>query len=302
MTSIKVARPWDLPESQLTHEPDFWNRRRFLQAAGLAAVGGGLLARSLLPNRVLAVAHASPGPGIDVPRAKAFSHFVEFSQWSAETPGLAMALDTDSWPVTISGLVEKPRVIEAGELRELMTLEERAYRFRCVEGWAMVVPWIGFPLKRLISLVQPKSSARYVRFSSFHDPRIAPSQRQQDWHRWPYSEAISLAEAVHDLAFLVTGVYGRSLPKAQGAPLRLVLPWKYAMKSIKSITRIEFVQDRPETFWGSACAERYDFDCNVQPVAGSDPLQADEILIGSGQRRPTLPYNGYGEMVASLYR
>jgi sulfoxide reductase catalytic subunit YedY len=199
-------------------------------------------------------------------------------------------------------LVEKPHVFDIDDLVRALPLEERLYRFRCVEAWAMAVPWTGLPLRALIEKLQPLSSARFVRFVSFMNPDIAPNQSRA-YGPWPYTEGLTMGEAMNELALLATGIYGRPLPKQHGAPLRLVVPWKYGFKSIKSIVKIEFTAEQPRTFWNNNRPKEYDFVANVRPdIPHPRWSQATERLIDTGQRRPTLPYNGYGEWVADLYK
>jgi sulfoxide reductase catalytic subunit YedY len=182
-----------------------------------------------------------------------------------------------------------------------MQLEERIYRLRCVEAWAMTVPWTGFPMAELVKLAQPTSDARYVRMETFQDKAVAPGQRQF-WYPWPYVEGLTLAEATNELAFLVTGLYGKPLPKQNGAPLRLAVPWKYGFKSIKSIVRFTFTDERPVNFWQELQASEYGFWANVNPeVPHPRWSQATERLVGSDERVPTRLFNGYGEDVAHLY-
>lgn len=305
MTHIKVKKPWELPESHATVETSYWSRRRFLKSTagfcGGALISGfagkALAGDSESRQAALAAKLSGTGPGPVHPH-----NFVEFSQWSAEVAELARALDTRAWPIQVGGLVEKPLYCEAEELIASMRLEERVYRFRCVEGWAMVVPWTGFPLRSLLERVQPLSSARFLRFDSFYLPAVAPAQSESDWHGWPYSEALTLPEAAHDLSFVATGAYGRALLPEQGAPLRLVVPWKYATKSLKAVTRIEFTKHQPEAFWQTMHPGQVDFHCNVNPadwVAGWP--QHQEMMIGTGEWRATELLNGYGEAVGGLY-
>lgn len=304
MANIKIKKPWELAESQATHERAFWSRRKFLQSMGM---GGMALGSGMTSGAVLIPGRQHPTQGvvstITPPDSLASHHnFVEFSQWSGEIPRLAQSLDTQSWPITIDGLVERPITLEAAELSRLMQREQRTCRFRCIEGWAMVVPWSGFPLNKLIALVQPQSQARYIRFDSFYEPQLAPAQQLNDWHVWPYTEVLSMSEAMHDLTFMATGAYGKDLPKEQGAPLRLVVPWKYAIKSIKSVTRIQFTDQRPKTFWEIAQPGQCNFNCNVGQDYPNSPIAQDrEILLGTENWQPTQLYNGYGEEVASLY-
>ena len=307
MTHIKIKKPWDLTESQVTSEQAFWSRRKFLQAVGISGVGSTTLANGILDGKTFTKMDGNFLQGTEpvmtsLNELSGFHNFIEFSHWNAEVLELAQFLDTSSWPVTISGLIENPVTVEAGDLIKMMQLQQRIYRFRCIEGWSMVLPWLGFPLKRLIELAQPKSEARYVRFKSFYKPDIAPGQQHDDWHVWPYTEGLSIEEAKHDLSFIATGVYGKELPKKQGAPLRLVVPWKYGIKSIKSITSIEFVNTRPQTFWEVARPGECDFNCNVDPNNPNSKLdQQKEISIDTGDWKPTELYNGYAKQVSSLY-
>jgi sulfoxide reductase catalytic subunit YedY len=204
--------------------------------------------------------------------------------------------------MTIDGLVEKPFQISIEDLVRQMPVEERLYRLRCVEAWAMAVPWTGFPLKSLVDLAKPLSGARYVRLQTFQNPRVAPGQRQT-WYPWPYSEGLTIEEATNDLALMVTGVYGKPLPNQMGAPIRLAVPWKYGFKSIKSVDRITFSAERPKSFWEALQAEEYGFWANVNPEKPHPRWsQARERMLGTDEMRPTLLFNGYGEFVADLYK
>ena len=307
MKHIKIKKPWDLTESQVTSEQAFWSRRKFLQSLSISGIGSSALANGMFGEKTFAKMDGNFLQGTEPVMTSSneftgFHNFVEFSQWNAEVLQLAQSLDTSSWPVTISGMIENPMTVEAGELTKMMQLQQRIYRFRCIEGWSMVVPWSGFPLKRLIELAQPNNKARYVRFVSFYKPDIAPGQHQDDWYVWPYTEALSIEEANHDLSFIATGVYGKELPKEQGAPFRLIVPWKYAIKSIKSITSIEFIDKRPETFWEVARPGECDFNCNVDPNDPNSKFdQKREISIDTGDWQPTELYNGYAKQVSSLY-
>lgn len=307
MAYIKNKKSWELPEAEATNEQAFWSRRKFLQTMGIGSVGGAAFANGLLTGQVSTHIHKASleeSRPIITPQNNVTAHhnFVEFSQWNGEVNQLAQSLDTSSWPIKITGMIARPMTLEAGELINMMKLEQRVYRFRCIEGWAMVVPWSGFPLNRLLEVVQPERSARYVRFDSFYAPTIAPGQQQDDWHVWPYTEALSIEEASHELSFVATGAYGQNLPKEQGAPLRLVVPWKYALKSIKSITRIEFTDKRPRTFWELARSGECDFNCIVDPDDPHSKLsQQREILIDTGDCQSTQFCNGYAQQVSSLY-
>jgi sulfoxide reductase catalytic subunit YedY len=199
-------------------------------------------------------------------------------------------------------MVEKPMEIGVDELIRKMTLEERLYRFRCVEAWSMAVPWTGFTVKSLVAFAKPLSGAKYVKFETFMNPKVAPGQSQR-WYPWPYTEGLTIAEANNDLPLMVTGIYGKPIPTQHGAPLRLITPWKYGFKSVKSISKISFVAERPKTFWEGLQASEYGFWANVNPeVAHPRWSQATEQVLGSRERRPTLLFNGYGEQVAGLYK
>jgi sulfoxide reductase catalytic subunit YedY len=209
--------------------------------------------------------------------------------------------EPDPWTVEITGLVARPRTFDLDDLHRQFPLEERIYRHRCVEAWAMVVPWTGFPLAELIRKVEPLPDARYVRFVSFHRPDQARGQRARG-QPWPYTEALSLAEATNELSFLAVGMYGHSLLKQNGAPVRLVVPWKYGFKSAKSLVRIELTADQPATFWNTLAPHEYGFEANVDPeVPHPRWSQRQERMLGTREIRPTVLYNGYGEWVASLY-
>jgi sulfoxide reductase catalytic subunit YedY len=213
----------------------------------------------------------------------------------------AQKLPIRPWTVTIDGMVEKPMQLGIDDLLKRVQLEERLYRHRCVEAWSMAVPWTGFPLKALVDLAQPLASAKYLRMETFHDAKVAPGQKQF-WYPWPYTEGVTMAEATNELAFLVTGMYGKPVPRQNGAPLRLALPWKYGFKSVKSIVKFNFTDKRPVTFWEKLQESEYGFWANVNPeVPHPRWSQASERVLGSDERRPTLLFNGYGDYVAGLY-
>lgn len=304
MAHIKRTQPWEVPASRITGEREYWSRRRFLRDVGIGSLGGAAALGGLVTteadaaNRDGRASRATPSRTAN--RFDQPANFIEFSQWNAEVPELARRLSTANWSVSVGGHVEHPMNLAVGELIELMGEEERAYRFRCIEGWAMIVPWSGFPLRKLVERVRPTAAARHVRFVGFHDPDVAPGQRSE-MYPWPYTEVLTLDEAAHELSFIATGVYGQDLPNAHGAPLRLVVPWKYATKSLKSVTRIEFIGHRPESFWQMARPDIIGQDCNVDPndrIAGIS--QAEEIVIGTGEWQATQPFNGYADLVAGL--
>lgn len=310
---MKIIRRkgWELRDSCATDEGLFLNRRALI--AGGAALGaalplGGLsaqTARTADPSARFYPARRNDRFALDRPltpeeTSTRYNNFYEFGShkqiWHE-----ARKLVTRPWTVRIDGLVAKPRTIGIDDLIAQFPLEERLYRLRCVEAWAMAVPWTGFPLAALIKSVEPMGNAKYVRFETFHDAKMASGQRQS-WYPWPYVEAITMAEAMNDLTLMVTGAYGKPLPNQMGAPLRLALPWKYGFKSIKSITRISFTETRPKSFWEQTAPREYGFWANVNPeVPHPRWSQASEEMIGTGERRPTQIYNGYGEFVASLY-
>jgi sulfoxide reductase catalytic subunit YedY len=240
-------------------------------------------------------------PVTDENYAASYNNFYEFTTLKGSVYKKASRLTTFPWQVTVTGLVSKPCVFDIDELVRAMPLEERLYRFRCVEAWAMAVPWTGFTLQALIRRVQPLSAAKYVRFVSFFNPVDAPNQ-SSSYGPWPYTEGLTMSEATNELTLLASGIYGHPLPKQHGAPLRLVVPWKYGFKSIKSITTIEFTAEQPPTFWNSLRPHEYDFFANVDPNAPHPRWsQATERLIDTGERRQTLRYNGYEDWVAGLY-
>jgi methionine sulfoxide reductase catalytic subunit len=312
MNVIK-RRGWELRESEATPEHVFLRRRDFLAGAAVAAIAAG-------PGAALAQRIADlPDPTGDLYPAKrndrfvldrplteeslnvTYNNFYEFGS-SKTIAKAAQSLKLRPWNVRIDGLVEKPFEIGFDDLARKMPLEERLYRVRCVEGWAMAVPWSGFPMAKLVELAKPLGSAKYVRMETFMDPASASGQRAS-WYPWPYVEGVTIAEAGNDLAFLVTGAYGKPVAKSMGAPLRLALPWKYGFKSIKSIVRFSFVEERPKSFWEGLQASEYGFWANVNPeVPHPRWSQATEELLGTNERRPTLLFNGYGEYVADLYK
>jgi sulfoxide reductase catalytic subunit YedY len=294
---------WRLPDKDATPEAVFWSRREALALTAFAGLSA--LAR---PQRSEAAAEYPPLSGrfgLSQPLtaekyATSYNNYYEFDSGRARAPEVG-SFKTKPWRVLIDGLVEKAQSFDLDDLLCKVTLEERLYRHRCVEGWAMAVPWIGFPLKELVDLARPLGSAKYLRLESFMDPEKAPGQKQF-WYPWPYVEALTIAEADNELSFLVTGAYGKALSAQNGAPLRLATPWKYGFKSIKSIVRFSFTEDRPITFWERQQPQEYGFWANVNPdVSHPRWSQAWERLLGTDERRPTKIWNGYGDYVASIY-
>lgn len=314
---LRIPKPWELPERAATPESIYRERRRFLRNAALAA-GAGLLAPA--PVFRAAVEQAEPGyRPLEAPRSPRFNHvegrpiapeaiaahvnnFYEFTLDKERVDELAARFRSRPWEVEVKGLVEKPFKFDVDDLLKRFSLEERVYRHRCVEAWSVVVPWVGFPLKQFVEWCRPTAKAKFLRMVSFYRPAEAPGQREMIWYPWPYYEGLRLDEATNELALLVVGSYGHILPNQNGAPLRVILPWKYGYKSIKSITRFEFTEKQPKTFWSDLVPHEYDFTSNVNPnVPHPRWSQATENELTLGRRIPTLLYNGYGEFVAHLY-
>jgi sulfoxide reductase catalytic subunit YedY len=315
---IKRRRGWELPERAATPEHVFHQRRRLIK--GIAA-GPILLAGTSALGRVAIADDADAAPDdpsaglypvtrnqrytLDRPLSDerlvaTYNNFYEFGShkqiWQA-----AQSLPLRPWTVTLDGMVEREQVLDIDDLLARMPLEERLYRHRCVEAWSMAVPWSGFALAALVDLARPLGSARYVRMETFLDPDTAPGQRQF-WYPWPYVDGLSMAEATHELAFIATGLYGKPIPKQNGAPLRLAVPWKYGFKSIKSVVRLTFTDERPVSFWEEIQASEYGFWANVNPeVPHPRWSQAKETPLGSSEKVPTQLFNGYAEFVAELY-
>lgn len=305
---------WELPEALATPEAVFLSRRALLGGAAgiaaLAAVPGRGLAQRVAdlpdPTRDLYPVRRNEAFTLDRPVTdeainNAYNNFYEFGS-SKTVARAAQALRLRPWTVKIDGMVETPMELGIDDLVRRMPLEERLYRHRCVEAWSMAIPWSGFPLAKLVALARPLSSATHVEMQTFLDSTVASGQRQT-WYPWPYTEGLTLAEATNDLAFLVTGAYGKPVSKQMGAPLRLAVPWKYGFKSIKSIVRFHFTDKRPRSFWEALQPAEYGFWANVNPkVPHPRWSQESEEDIGTKERRPTLLFNGYGEHVAHLYK
>ncbi len=291
-------RGWELPDRAATPEHLVLGRRTLLAAAGLAGIGlpGAAYAQGAPRN-----AKYDPGREVTPERdATTYNNFYEFGT-DKSISRAAQRLPVAPWTIEIDGLVTTPKTIGFDDLMKQVQLEERVYRHRCVEGWAMTVPWTGFPLRDFVRLADPASAAKYVVFTTLADPKTMPGLRSSQFE-WPYVEGVTMAEAMNDLPFLATGLYGKTIPKQNGAPIRLVLPWKYGFKSVKSIVKVTFTDKRPTTFWEGIQPEEYGFWANVNPAVPHPRWsQATERLIGNDQRVPTLIYNGYGEQVAGLY-
>ncbi|MBK5957203.1 mononuclear molybdenum enzyme YedY [Rhodoplanes elegans] len=316
MPAILHRPAWALPDSAATPEAIALRLDRRALLAGAGVIAATALAPDIaLAQRVGDVPDPSAGlypakrneaftldrPVTDEQANLNYNNFYEFNM-SKSVARQAQALKTRPWTIAIDGMVEKPFEIGIDDLLKQVTLEERLYRHRCVEAWSMAIPWTGFPLAKLVALAKPLGSAKYVRMETFKDPSIAPGQRQT-WYPWPYVEGLTIAEAGNDLAFLVTGAYGKPVAKQMGAPLRLAVPWKYGFKSIKSIVRFTFTDKQPKSYWEALQASEYGFWANVNPeVPHPRWSQAFERVLGTDERRPTLLFNGYAEQVAGLYK
>jgi sulfoxide reductase catalytic subunit YedY len=306
-------RGWEIPESSATPEHVFFDRRAFLAAT--AATTAALSPALAMAQRVADI----PDPSVALYPAKRAEKFVldrditpekiniNYNNFYEYNPTKNVARDAQQlrirpWMVKIDGMVETPQQIAIDDLLKAMPLEERLYRHRCVEAWGMTIPWSGFALAELVKFAKPLGSAKYLRMETFMDPSMAPGQRSPIYP-WPYIEGLTMAEATNELAFMVTGSYGKPVAKQMGAPLRLAVPWKYGFKSIKSIVRFTFTDQRPKGLWEALQASEYGFWANVNPqVAHPRWSQATEEIIGTGERRPTLLFNGYGEYVADMYK
>jgi len=296
---------------EITSESNFLSRRQFLRDAGVA-LGGGMAA-TMLPETAFgepAELETVAGPYSTDETANSwqdittYNNFYEFGTGKEDPYQNAQEFRPRPWTVRVSGECARPGDYSYEDIVAPHTLEDRVYRHRCVEAWSMVVPWVGFPLGDLLKRFEPGGNAKFVRFKTLYDPQQMPGQRRAVL-RWPYVEGLTMAEAMHPLTLMVVGVYGRELPNQNGAPLRLVIPWKYGFKGIKSIVEIEFVERQPQTSWAIAAPREYGFYANVNPEVDHPRWsQASERRIGAGlfaARQPTLMFNGYAEEVASLY-
>jgi len=296
-----------IPASEITPESVYLDRRRFLRLGAAGALGSLLPVGAAGCERPAEAAgsHAEPQQS-DKPTSyediTTYNNFYEFGLDKGDPARNAHTLRPRPWSVAIEGLVEKPGAYSLEDVVKPAQLEDRVYRLRCVEGWSMVIPWRGFPLADLVRRVQPQPRAKFVEFQTLLDPEQMPGQRSRVLE-WPYVEGLRLDEALHPLTLLATGLYGRDLPNQNGAPLRLVVPWKYGFKSIKSIVKLRFVERQPVSSWERANPREYGFYSNVNPgVDHPRWSQENERRIGELRRRETLLFNGYGEQVAQLYR
>jgi methionine sulfoxide reductase catalytic subunit len=314
-----MKTPSDPPSSEITPESVYFNRRNFIKAGVLAAttIATGWVYRKLnAPSNKavntakidVAAAAAPASSGFTVNEAKtafeSITHYNNFYEFSTNKDAVAEAAEnfkTIGWKIEIGGLVNKPRIFDLDDILKIAKAEERVYRMRCVEGWSMVIPWDGYSLSKLLQRVEPLSSAKYVAMQTLLDPQRMPGQKTSVLS-WPYVEGLRMDEAMHPLAILASGIYGRALPPQDGAPLRLVVPWKYGFKGVKSIVKITLVEDQPPTTWSAQAPNEYGFYANVNPhVDHPRWSQATEQRIGESGRRKTLMFNGYEEQVGKLY-
>jgi len=315
---IRIRRGWEIPEARASPEPVVMARRSLLGAsAGLLAGTGAAQAQWLNPSRLFqspvkeqrrkplaAPRSARYVAGRDITEeihATTYNNYYEFGT-SKSIVASAQALVLEPWTVRIEGMVANPRTFGLEDLLKQVTLEERVYRFRCVEAWAMTVPWVGFPMADLLRIAEPQAGAKYIVFSTLADEKIMPGIRD-GFYPFPYAEGLTLAEAANELSFMTVGMYGKTLPPQNGAPFRFITPWKYGFKQPKSIVKISFTDKRPVGFWEALQAQEYGFWANVNPAVPHPRWsQARERLLGTGDMVPTQIWNGYGEFVADLYR
>ncbi len=312
---------YELPASEITPEHVYLSRRKFMVGIGSAAALGALAlsacgappaareqeegqaasSEDAMPAQASAETDELGDPLNKYEEITNYNNYFEFTTDKRKVARMAKDFPTEPWTVTVGGLVNNPRTFDVDDLRRLFGEEERIYRLRCVEAWSMVIPWLGFPLHKLLAEVDPQSKAKYVRFEAIYAPDKMPGQKG-GWYKWPYVEGLRLDEAMNDLAILATGLYGKPLPPQSGGPLRLVVPWKYGFKSIKAIVKIDLVEEQPTSLWMAAAPNEYGFYANVNPdVDHPRWSQATERRIGEFGRRKTLPFNGYAEQVAHLY-
>ena len=316
-----------IPSSDITPEETYLSRRRFIRrfvTASAATLVSASCQRLLAESSPLNPGTTTTLTPLPVPTEEAFAlvnaydemgnpvtdykditsytNFYEFSTDKSSPTKLAENFPTDPWQVKIGGFVNNPLTLDSDDIRQLFSQQERVYRMRCVEGWSMVIPWNGFPLHELIKLVEPTSEAKFVRFETVLNPQKMPGQ-MSGMFPWPYKEGLRMDEAMHDLTLLATGIYGKALSPQNGAPIRLVVPWKYGFKSIKSIVKIDFVDEMPRSLWMASSPSEYGFYANVNPnVSHPRWSQATEIRIGQSGRIETLLFNGYQDEVEHLYK
>jgi sulfoxide reductase catalytic subunit YedY len=310
-----------IPASEITPEEMYFSRREFMKvgviASGMFLLAGcspGTLTLDDIEDNGTSAPRIEEQAALDHLKDELddpvnsfhditnYNNYYEFTPVKEDVADLAKDFKVRPWTIDVTGLVDQPTIFDIDEIIKKFPSEERIYRLRCVEGWSMVIPWLGFPMAKLLKEVRPQMDAKFVKLTTFNDPSRMPTQ-DDSWFNWPYIEGLRLDEAMHDLTLLVTGLYGKELPTQNGAPLRLAIPWKYGFKSIKAIVRIELVSEMPITFWMNEAPNEYGFYANVNPeVPHPRWSQASERRIGELSRRKTLPFNGYAEEVASLYQ
>lgn len=298
-----IRKPDDIKSSEITPERDYVNRRAFLKLAG--GVGAMAAGSALTPRLLQSAIVSSGGPPEDKlnswDQITSYNNYYEFGTEKSDPKDNAQQLRTSRWSIEVGGLCKKPGHYGYEDLFKPANHVDRVYRLRCVEAWSMVIPWNGYVLADILKRFEPEPRATYVKFTTLYDPQQMPGQRRAVL-QWPYVEGLRMDEAMHPLTLLVTGLYGRPLPNQDGAPVRLVVPWKYGFKGIKAIVKIEFVDQQPLTAWMQAAPDEYGFYANVNPQVDHPRwTQSVERRIGEFRRRPTLMFNGYGDQVASLY-
>ena len=304
-----IKQGGDIRSREITDQALYLNRRAFMAGAAALALAPGAARAAAPAGQALPATRNKAFDIADAPTkfqdASTYNNFYEFGVNKEDPARLAGTLKPRPWKVQVDGLAHKPKTFDIEDVLKMAPLEERVYRLRCVEGWSMVIPWIGFPLSALLKRVEPTGAAKYVEFSTLVDPEQFPGQRKGLFNfsslDWPYTEGLRLDEALHPLTLLTVGMYGQVLPNQNGAPLRVVIPWKYGFKSAKSIVRIRLTSDEPKTAWSKAAPQEYGFYSNVNPKVDHPRWsQATERRIGEFRRRETLMWNGY-DQVASLY-
>ena len=311
-----IRRPADIPSSEITPESAYLRRREFIARA--AGIGVGLAGLSLLGAAACGSgdsretrtsdgeAAGGAAPEQETPNSyediTSYNNYYEFGTDKSDPKDNAQRFRTRPWTVTVDGLVKKPAAYALDDLLKPHAVQDRVYRLRCVEAWSMVIPWQGIPLRDMIARLEPLPGAKFVSFTTLLDPQQMPGQRRPVLN-WPYVEGLRMDEAMHPLTLMVTGLYGKALPNQNGAPLRIVMPWKYGFKGAKSIVKISFLADQPRTTWNIAAPDEYGFYANVNPEVDHPRwTQSRERRIGEFRRRETLMFNGYADQVASMYR
>ena len=301
----------DIPSSEITSESAYINRRKLIQSVGLFSLGLGLTESTLgqsQETQLLKTMRNEKFSTTEAPNSYSdittYNNFYEFGMQKSDPYMNSGMFEPEPWSIEVSGQVNLTGTFDLEDLIDFNKLEERIYRLRCVEAWSMVVPWVGIPLSSIIKRFEPLSSAKYVSFETVYRPEEMPGQKKRIL-RWPYKEGLTIKEAMHPLTLMAVGIYGKELPNQNGAPMRLVVPWKYGFKSIKSINKIHFQERQPKTSWNISAPQEYGFYANVNPLVDHPRWsQARERRIGTGffgAKQPTLPFNGYAEEVADLY-